>query len=300
MHLPTQNIPVIIDGPNCINRLIDFGIASGHLAKQLSLRCLRELINRKLAEIPSISGSCGSAEFICSRKRFGPESKKFSEEQQKNMLNRFRAEVGVFVDVIDIPGSSEKGVDTTIAGRLQDLGGEVPAAVLISEDRDFIPTLQKLRHRLKVILFSISGSPPVELQNEAYATVLLGEDYRSLFTYSYPSFQIEELDAQKLAELFAEADDRQLNQLRVDHSGEVYIVKLDSSLHDPMGKDTKFRLESYGPYNGYLGPKKASDDAYINKELQDLKLAWMHDIKGYVDYPVEAMIRSISTTSEKN
>ncbi len=36
-------------------------------------------------------------------------------------MARMCGEVGVYVDVIDIPGSSEKGVDTTISGKLEDL-----------------------------------------------------------------------------------------------------------------------------------------------------------------------------------
>jgi len=295
MQLPVPAIPIIIDGPNYINRLLELGIAAPHLARQLHIRGLMSVIDQRLADIPGISGSCGSAELVCSRKRFGSESKKFTVEQQTQLLNRMRAEVGVYVDVIDIPGTSEKGVDTTIASRLRDLEGEVPAAVLVSADRDYIPILRKLRHTLKVILFSVSDFPPVELQNEAYGTIVLGEDYRSLFRYHYPRFRIQDLDEAKLSELFSEADDRRTNQLRVDHDGEVY---LDIQSRDSLFLDhVKFRFESYGLYNGYVGPKVASDQTYVGRALKQLRLAWQHEITGYIDYPVEAMIQSRGRTA---
>ena len=104
-----KNIPILIDGPNYINRIIDLEIEPVHIARQLSLDALRDVINEKLREFPSLVGSSESVEFICSKKRFGPSSKKFSENQQATLLNRFRAETGVYVDIVDIPGSSEKG-----------------------------------------------------------------------------------------------------------------------------------------------------------------------------------------------
>lgn len=286
MKHPPCSIPVIIDGPNFINRLLELGIAPVHLARQLRVRGLMELIDHRLEVIQGISGTCSSAEFVCSPKRFGPGGARFTEEQQQQLLNNIRSEVGVYVDCISIPGTSEKGVDTTIAGMLQDLAGEVQAAVLVSVDRDYIPTIRKLRHKLNVILISISGPPPVELQNEAYATIVIGDDYPSLFAYTYPRYSIQELDQEKLAILFAETDDRCLNQLRVDHGGDVYMVKGGGT---ESLQSVKFRFESFGHYNGYTGPIKASDESYINSHLRDVRLAWERGVKGYVDYPVASM-----------
>jgi uncharacterized LabA/DUF88 family protein len=288
MKNPPLSLPVIIDGPNYINRLLELGIAPIHIARQLQIRGLMSFIDEQLSQIAGISGGCGSAELFCSRKRFGPESRKFTEDQQTLLLNRLRSEVGVYVDVIDIHGSSEKGVDTTIAGRLHDLAGEVPAAILVSADRDFIPVLQKLRHKLKVVLVSINQTP-FDLQNEAYATITLGEEYRAAFEYRYPRFCIQELDVVKLAELYSEADDRCINQLRVDYDGGVYfyVRSADRSLDH-----VKFRFESCADYNGYVGPKAASDATRMENELNELRLAWKHDIRGYIECPVEAMISS--------
>ena len=139
-----NNVPILVDGPNYINRIIDMDINHVHIAKQLSLESLMKLISEKLSDAKLVSGRCESAEFICSKNRFGPKSNRFTEPQQKMILDRFRGETGVYVDIVDIPGSSEKGVDITISGKMEDYSKDVDAIVLITEDRDFIPSLRKL------------------------------------------------------------------------------------------------------------------------------------------------------------
>ena len=295
MEHPPHSIPVIIDGPNFINRLLELGIAPVHLARQLRIRGIMEVVDHRLGTIPGITGTCSSAEFVCSPKRFGPNKARFTEDQQQQLLNNIRSEVGVYVDCISIPGSSEKGVDTTIAGRLQDLAGEVQAAVLVSVDRDYIPTIGKLRHKLNVILFSVLEGPPVELQNEAYATIELGEDHPTLFSYSYPTYNMETLDEDKLAILFAETDDRCLNQLRVEYNGDIYMYKGGGTDHL---RNVKFRFESFGHYNGYTGLIKASDPSYIRTQLNEIRLGWERGAKGYIDYPIATMWNSRTSTTE--
>jgi hypothetical protein len=98
--------------------MIEFGINSVHLARQLSLKALCEELNLSLMGIDTINGKCDLVEFVCSNKRFGPSSNRFSEEQQTKMIDRFSGETGVYVEKISIQGTTEKGVDTTIAGKL--------------------------------------------------------------------------------------------------------------------------------------------------------------------------------------
>jgi len=281
-----KNIPILIDGPNYINRIIDLEIEPVHIARQLSLDALRDVINEKLREFPSLVGSSESVEFICSKKRFGPSSKKFSENQQATLLNRFRAETGVYVDIVDIPGSSEKGVDMTISGKIEEYANDVDAIVLVSADRDFIPAIRKMRHKIKIFLVALHENFPIELQNEAYATIFLHQDYRGLFKYHYPRFHIDDLNEENCAELFSEADDRILNQLRVSYDGYVYISK---TVGAENLIDVKFRWETYVAYNGYVGPKAASDTNYIKNQLKEITLGWKVGAKGYIDYPILTM-----------
>lgn len=281
-----KNIPILIDGPNYINRIIELEIDPVHIARQLSLSGLRKVANEKLKEFNPLSGVSESVEFICSKKRFGPTSKKFTENQQSTLLNRFRAETGVYVDVVDIPGSSEKGVDMTVSGKIEEYATDVEAIVLVSADRDFIPTIRKMRHKVKIFLVALHEDYPIELQNEAFATLFLHEDYRGLFKYHYPRFHIEDLTEENCSELFSEADDRIFNQIRATHDGYVHVSKTVGS-KDLF--DAKFRWETYVAYNGYVGPKAASDIKYIKNQLKEICMAWEVGAKGYIDYPISAM-----------
>ncbi|MFA4918670.1 MAG: NYN domain-containing protein [Thermodesulfovibrionales bacterium] len=280
------NIPILVDGPNYVNRVMELGIDSMHIARQLSLAGLMEVVNERIIEFPHITGCCESVEFICSKKRFGPEKKRFNETQHALLIDRLRAETGVYVDIIDIPGPSEKGVDMTISGKLEEFASDADAVVLVSADRDFIPTLKKLRHKIKVILVALSDSYPVDLQNEAYSTLFLYEDYRGLFKYHYPRFSIKDLNQQKCSELFCEADDRVSNQVRGSYDGYVYVSKKTGA---EELYDVKFRWETFRAYNGYVGPMAASDQDYVKEELKEIQLAWKRDAKGYIDLPVDVL-----------
>jgi hypothetical protein len=263
---------------------MELGINPCHVARQLSLESLIELVNKRIAEIPRLSCLSESVEFVCSKKRLGSESRKFSEEQQNRLIDRLRGETGVYVDVVDIPGSSEKGVDQTISGKIEEYAASVEAVVLVSADRDFIPTLSRLRHKVKVILVALNKDYPIELRNEGYSTLFLRDDYPGLFEYHYPRFYLEDLNTEKCAELFSEADDRIPNQLRGTHDGYIYIstkVALED-LHN-----VKFRWETLMPYNGYVGPHAASDVRYVKHELDEIQKAWRYDARGLIDLPVE-------------
>ncbi|MBU1341760.1 MAG: hypothetical protein KKD66_09060 [Proteobacteria bacterium] len=43
-------------------------------------------------------------------------------------------------------------------------------------------------------------------------------------------------------------------------------------------------------YNGYVGPKAASDKEYIHREYKDVIYGWKNGAKGYYDYPTEGSI----------
>lgn len=276
------NIPVLVDTPNYINRLLDIGIHPRHISRQLSGVALAAHLTEEVRRLPHTTGTCETVEFVCSPRLFGGGSKKFTPTQQAHLLDRLRRETGVHVDQVNIPGTSEKGVDTTIAGRLEDLAGTAPAVVLLSADRDFIPTLHKLRRRLRVILVKLVDPFPVELANEAFATIDMVESQAPTFHYSYPHFNIESLTLEQIQELYAEADDRALNQVRVRNDGMVFISR------DHVGanslEDIKFRLETFGARNGYVGPKAASDEKYIDSEFANLTRAWRTGFRGYLDH----------------
>ena len=183
--------------------------------------------------------------------------------------------------MVDIPGSSEKGIDMTVSGKMEDYANDADAIILVSADRDFIPTIKKLRHKVKIFLIALNDNYPIELQNEGYATIFLHEDCRGLFKYHYPRFHINDLTEQNFAELFSEADDRVHNQVRVTNDGYIHISNTVGAV-DLF--DTKFQWETFVAYNEYVGPKPGSDSEYIKSELKQIKIAWERGVKGYIDY----------------
>ena len=278
-----KNIPIIIDGPNYINRVLEFEISPLHVARQLSLSRLRETVDKKLQEFDSVSGLLDSVEFVCSKRRFGPKKGKFSEEQQSLLLDRFRSEKGTHVDIVDIPGASEKGVDSTISGIIEDHASNLETIVLVTSDRDFIPTIRRLRHRTKIILVALNKKFPKELENEGFATLFMQEEYCSIFEYSYPRFHITDLTAENCAVLFSEADDSNHNQLRVTKNGYVFISKTTGA--EDLS-NCLFRWETFCDFNDYVGPRAASDSEYIEEQFKEIKLAWEKGADGMIDYPM--------------
>ena len=118
------NVPIVIDGPNFVSRMIEMGIANRFIASQLCMTGLRHFVNQFLAELPNSFGQSDTVEFICSQKHLGPGNKKLTKDEQKLFLDRLMNEIGVHVDQVNIPGSSEKGVDATVQIKLEEFAQE--------------------------------------------------------------------------------------------------------------------------------------------------------------------------------
>jgi uncharacterized LabA/DUF88 family protein len=279
-----KEIAIIIDGPNLINRILDLGINKRYIIGQFSLASLRDCLNWQLEEL-GYEYSCNTIEFVCSQKVFGSGNNKFTQDERNSLINRLKKEKGVCIEEISLPGTAEKGVDMTVAQRLQDFAKEDEISVLISADRDYVPVLNRLRkERKKVITISFNDDFPIEIQNESYETINLRNEYRGFFIYSYPEYNVTAITLDEFKDMFANADDRKNNQLRVYQSGDVFIS------HEYVGAENlsclQFRWETYDAYNGYVGPIAASDDEYMKEEYEALKKDWNTGRKGYIDYRI--------------
>ena len=157
-----ENIPIIVDGPNFVNRVLDMGIKSIFVESQLSLACIKKSIAGKIAE-QGIVGRFDSIEFICSNRRFGPKKNRFSECGQESMPNRFRKETGVYVDVISLPGTSEMGVDSTVSEKLREYSNDSHTIVLVAADRDSKKTFSTLCDVLPVCSMHFSSCQRIQL-----------------------------------------------------------------------------------------------------------------------------------------
>lgn len=285
-------IPIVIDGPNYINRIQEMSINKNIISRQLSFTNFREALIKLLRD-NNINAELSKIEFVCSKKLFGSGDQKFTQEERDVLLQRIMRENGVHIEEVNLPGSSEKGVDTMISTKIETFSDNFKYIILITNDRDFVPLLVKMREKgINVILVSITNNTPVELVNECYLTIELSKEYECLFKYEYLHFPIyESFDIEKFRRIIAEADDRVNNQLRVSQTGFVYLSK------DKVGAEDirllQFRYETFTAGNGYVGPKPASDDQYIKREYEELMLAWKHKdrVPSYIDVPIEVYIK---------
>lgn len=277
-----KTVPIIVDGPNFVNRVLDLRINKQFLVNQLTLDGLRQLVKHYLESLGILS-PCEIVEFVCSKKSFGSGSNKFTTEERNHMINHFRKEMGVYVEEVDIPGSSEKGVDMMVAEKIREYLDGSDEGVLVSADRDYIPLIKRMRGKSKkVIVVALSQDYPIEIENESYAKIDVSKHFEYLFNYSYPYYDIDTLTLEQFKDMIANTDDTHDNQLRVEEDGLVYFSK------DYVGAEKiyglRFRWETFDAYNDYVGPRAASDEEYVSESYQKLKKDWESGRRGYLDY----------------
>ena len=269
------DIPIIIDGPNYINRILDMSIDKDIISNQLSFKNFRDVLKIQLKE-RGIDVQLQKIEFVCSKKLFGSSSKKFTQSERDTMLERVINEQGVHIEEIDLPGSQEKGVDNMITTKIESFSEKYKQIILITNDRDFVPLLSKMRKKeTNIILVSLSKTVPKELINESYIIINLYNQYECLFNYNYPHYPLyRDFDLKKYREIVSNADDRVNNQFRVTKTGFVYLSYKDTGFKNLLL--IRFRWETYGAGNGYVGPVAASDSKYIEKGYKELMMEFQH------------------------
>lgn len=278
-----ENIPIVIDAPNYINRILDMSIDKDIISTQLSFSGFRETIREKLRKT-GIMSNLNIVEFVCSQKIFGNKEKKFSKDEQNLLLDRIKTEPGVHVEKVNIPSNSkqEKGVDTMITTKTESFSENHNYIILVSNDQDFVPLLTKMREKgKKIILVSVSQSIPKHLVNESYMVINLYDEYECLFSYKYPQYPLyRDFNIEKYKEVISNADDRLCNQIRVTKTGFIFRSYKDTGFKNTLG--LKFRSVTFGAKNEYVGPKAASDSDYIKNNYNKLMLAWKN--KSSIDF----------------
>lgn len=173
-----SNVPIVIDGPNFINRILELKIDKDIIAKQITLDGFRTRLNSLFKEI-DINIQVDWMEFVCSKKLFGHGENKFTQEERDSMLQRLIVERGVHIEEVSLGGSSEKGVDHTVSSRLEVFSEKNENILLISHDRDYVPFLKRLREKGKnIYLIALNDQFPHELSNEAYQTIKMHHEWR--------------------------------------------------------------------------------------------------------------------------
>lgn len=93
-----------------------------------------------------------------------------------------------------------------------------------------------------------------------------------------------------LAALLMRCDDESGHHIMwVDFDGNVYVSQVPEHLSPvgfigTLGKQVKFRYETLVRGNGYVGPKAAADQAYLERELEYLKRDWAENSTGFIDF----------------
>lgn len=279
-----SGIPVVIDGSNFINRVLDQGIDHDIAAEQLMLTGFRRSVNEAIRAKLLAPTSCDATiEFVCSKRVFGPKKNRFTPKERQTLIDRFMGEVGVHVDEIDIPGTEEKGVDGEVQSRLESLAETHEYLLLVAADRDYIPVLRKLRQRkIRVIVASLQREYPKEIANEAWGVAELLPVFNGLFSYGYPHYDAAELSIQQVRSLVSNADDRQNNQVRVDDGGSVYVSR-QAAIGNRELDGVRFKLETFVRGNDYVGPRAASDARHVSVLYEKITRAWHEGLRGHVD-----------------
>jgi len=101
---------------------------------------------------------------------------------------------------------------------------------------------------------------------------------------------IKTMKLEGLIELIGKCDDSAGHHiLWVDFQGNVFIYLLEEKeipfeFENKMNGKLKFRYETYGRGNGYVGKKAAEDLSSMNKLYKELLKDWVDNRTGYVDY----------------
>ena len=82
-------IPIVFDGPNFINRILELEIDKDIVAAQLTLDGFRTRLNAILAE-KHITVRVDLVEFVCSKKLFGQGQSKITQTERDSILKTMR------------------------------------------------------------------------------------------------------------------------------------------------------------------------------------------------------------------
>jgi uncharacterized LabA/DUF88 family protein len=119
-------------------------------------------------------------EFIYSQKRPGKKKEKLTEEQWKSLIERFSNPTSTYLNKVDIISkNSEKGVDIAVAIRMVELAEFCDIICLVSSDKDYIPVLEYLRRKGKlVVTIGAKQNYPLELKNLSYLYIANDRFYK--------------------------------------------------------------------------------------------------------------------------
>lgn len=87
------------------------------------------------------------------------------------------------------------------------------------------------------------------------------------------TYFVNELTIDQLRDIICSGDDSHANQLRIKRNGEIF---LSCSVGADDLDGIRGRFETFDAHNGYVGPRAAADDSFINRLFAAIQ-AWRED-----------------------
>lgn len=262
----SQTTLVLIDGDSILAALIAVGIDSTIIEAQLDFGEIRQLVTETLVRHKL---EPGMIQVECT----------FTHDSNLSdaAVLRLNDTPGCFVE-------KSTNAQTAVKERLQNRPSKATAIVGIGLSPTLAPTVRSLRDQAPVLLFTLDENAPPSLAAAAFSHESLQDSWHLFFKYSYPRFDVEELTILQVRCLLSQSDDRKLNQLRVSQHGLVWMSATDVGSQKTGG--LQFRYETFGNYNGYVGPKAASDKKWVALLHKNIQQNWQDGERGYIDYYV--------------
>ncbi len=154
--------------------------------------------------------------------------------------------------------------------------------VVLTNDLDVLPVFGEYRaEELKIVGVNLGDDLHWKLKGQFFDIVELETEKDDFFSYDEEvCYDIRRLTKDDYRKMVANASNKKDHQLRVSKGGEVWMSRVVAAQDI---EDLQFRWETYDAYNGYVGPKAASDKEYIDETYNELKWDWDNGGSGYID-----------------
>lgn len=154
--------------------------------------------------------------------------------------------------------------------------------VMLTNDINLVSVFNEYRaEELKIMGVNLGDDLHWKLKGQFFDIIELESEKDDFFSYNEEKYyDIRSLTKADYRKMVSNASNKVDHQLRVSKGGEVWMSRVVAAEEI---SDLQFRWETYDAYNGYTGPKAASDEGYINETYNELKWDWDNGERGFID-----------------
>lgn len=151
---------IVVDGPNLYNRVCEHLAGLGEPERALEyLKDYFDIDRLIAASLGSIANKLGVIIFH-SNKQLGEKAFRLTGPETEAFWTRQGLNPDASTSLVVIPGATsaaEKGVDTAVTTYLYETVDHWQSCCIVSDDADFVPPVQALRRRGKIVFALVSG-----------------------------------------------------------------------------------------------------------------------------------------------